>query len=294
MPESDRQKFQEIADRSNRTETTENEETQHSNTKPPIPMHNNNSNTMYTRNVIQQQARPITTNYVSQNVNPQMRGMGGDMMYHGGKPSKPAKDPNAPKKPLSAYFLYANDKRDEIRREFPEMSTTDVAKESGRRWAQLSPEEKEKYESRSKESKSEYDQAMSSYVPTQMYQQPATKHQKKVKDPNAPKPPLSAYFLFGNAERDRVRKEHPEMTMPEIAKQLGKEWATLSQEEKQPYQQKSDEDRQRYDREMAAYRGGGMDGGVGSPMRPSPSPSVEKQTEKGSYLEKQALDLPLV
>lgn len=292
MPESDRDKFQEIADRSNQTDPSSGD-----------PISGNaklqtNNNTMYTRNVVQQQSRPINNNFGgSQNMNSQMRGgMGGGMMNHqGGKPSKPAKDPNAPKRPLSAYFLYANAVRDEVRRECPEMSTTEVAKESGQRWGRLTPEEKEKYENQSKELKAEYEVAMSNYAPNATYQQQNTqsKPPKKVKDKNAPKPALSAYFLFGNSERDKVREAHPEMSMPEIAKQLGKEWASLSAEEKQPYQERADDDRQRYEREKIAYQGGGVGIGVGSPRQPPPSPMSET-LEGGAYLESVAMDLPLV
>merc|ERR1712141_685273 len=48
------------------------------------------------------------------------------------KPSgKPMKDPNAPKKPLSAYFLFSQDERLKVKAEFPEFSITEVAKEIG-------------------------------------------------------------------------------------------------------------------------------------------------------------------
>ena len=37
------------------------------------------------------------------------------------KPSgKPMKDPNAPKKPLSAYFLFSQDERLKVKAEFPD------------------------------------------------------------------------------------------------------------------------------------------------------------------------------
>ena len=43
------------------------------------------------------------------------------------------------------------------------------------------------------------------------------KKQKKVKDPNAPKRPMSAYFLFMNSVRPEVRKDNPDSTIGEIA-----------------------------------------------------------------------------
>merc|ERR1712121_273850 len=98
---------------------------------------------------------------------------------------KPIKDPNAPKKPLSAYFLYSQEERLKVKAQFPDYSITEIAKELGRRWATINPAIKQSYEQRYQESRRQYEQALQAYNP-----------QKKKKDPNAPKQPLSAYFLF--------------------------------------------------------------------------------------------------
>merc|ERR1711894_460982 len=67
-------------------------------------------------------------------------------------PGKPMKDPNAPKKPLSAYFLFSQDERLKVKAEFPDFSITEVAKELGRRWASIDPAVKVQYEQRYQES----------------------------------------------------------------------------------------------------------------------------------------------
>merc|ERR1712083_684330 len=111
------------------------------------------------------------------------------------KPSgKPMKDPNAPKKPLSAYFLFSQDERLKVKAEFADYSITDVAKELGRRWATIDPLLKQQYEQRYQSARKVFDQEMSAYKP----------HKKK-KDPNAPKQPLSAYFIFSTEERLKVK-----------------------------------------------------------------------------------------
>ena len=67
----------------------------------------------------------------------------------GQKPNqKPMKDPNAPKKPLSAYFLFSQEERLKVKAEFPDYSITEVAKELGRRWATIDPAVKQSYEQR--------------------------------------------------------------------------------------------------------------------------------------------------
>ena len=65
-----------------------------------------------------------------------------------GKGGKQMKDPNAPKKPLSAYFLFSQEERLKVKAEFPDYSITEVAKELGRRWATIDPAIKQSYEQR--------------------------------------------------------------------------------------------------------------------------------------------------
>ena len=40
----------------------------------------------------------------------------------------PKKDPNAPKRPMSAYFLFMGDKRAEVREKNPDFKIGDIAK----------------------------------------------------------------------------------------------------------------------------------------------------------------------
>jgi high mobility group protein B1 len=53
------------------------------------------------------------------------------------------------------------------------------------------------------------------------------KPQKKKKDPNAPKQPLSAYFIFSTEERLKVKEGNPNYSICDVAKELGKRWAEM-------------------------------------------------------------------
>merc|ERR1719430_2968178 len=186
---------------------------------------------------------------------------------------KPMKDPNAPKKPLSAYFLFSQEERLKVKNENPEMSITEVAKELGRRWATLEPSLKASYENRYQDARKVYDSEMSHFKP-----------QKKKKDPNAPKQPLSAYFIFSTEERLKVKDENPGYSICEVAKELGRRWAEMDPSLKQRYQQRAEEERQKYDVDMASYRQGtfpGRDMEASSPQgggHSSPAPSPQQQT----------------
>lgn len=193
---------------------------------------------------------------------------------------KPMKDPNAPKKPLSAYFLFSQEERLKVKNENPDLSITEVAKELGKRWATLEPSIKQSYEHRYQDSRKLYDAEMSQYKP-----------QKKKKDPNAPKQPLSAYFIFSTEERLKVKEGNPAYSICDVAKELGRRWADMDPAVKQRYQARAEEERQKYDVDMAAYRQGTFNNAdnrpSSSPSHPSPSPSPSYSQGQASSIQQQ-------
>ncbi|CAL8117157.1 unnamed protein product [Orchesella dallaii] len=76
---------------------------------------------------------------------------------------KRAKDPNAPKRSLSAFFWFCNDERPKIRGANPEFGIGDVAKELGKMWKLISETDKKKYEVMAKRDKARYEKEMSAY-----------------------------------------------------------------------------------------------------------------------------------
>ncbi|GAA5932364.1 hypothetical protein JCM3775_001203 [Rhodotorula graminis] len=59
--------------------------------------------------------------------------------------------------------------------------------------------------------------------------------EKKVKDPNAPKRPASAYLEYQNSVRDDFRTKYPNDTYAEILKRIGQTWQNLPEDEKAPW-----------------------------------------------------------
>jgi hypothetical protein len=68
-----------------------------------------------------------------------------------GKKQKKAKDPNAPKRPLNAYFEWANVERPRLQVENPKWSFEQITKELGRCWKSLDETEKKEYKDRAQE-----------------------------------------------------------------------------------------------------------------------------------------------
>lgn len=62
-----------------------------------------------------------------------------------------------PKRPLSAFFLYLKDQREAVKQSLPDgASVADISREIGKRWRELSEDEKEPYARHSTDLKAEY------------------------------------------------------------------------------------------------------------------------------------------
>jgi len=81
----------------------------------------------------------------------------------GGKRKRAPKDPNAPKRNLSAFFWFCNDERPSVRATNPSWAVGDVAKELSKRWADVTPEEKTKYEEMAIKDKARYEKEKKAY-----------------------------------------------------------------------------------------------------------------------------------
>nr|KAG5686580.1 hypothetical protein BaRGS_005151 [Batillaria attramentaria] len=75
--------------------------------------------------------------------------------------SKKNKDPNAPKRPQSAYFLWLNENRENIKKENPGISVTEISKLAGEMWKEV--DDKTEWEEKAKKAKEEYKIAMAEY-----------------------------------------------------------------------------------------------------------------------------------
>ncbi|KAK3059804.1 Non-histone chromosomal protein 6 [Coniosporium uncinatum] len=81
-----------------------------------------------------------------------------------GKKTKKGKDPNAPKRGLSAYMFFANDQRDKVREDNPGIKFGEVGKMLGEKWKELSDKDKEPYEAKAKADKQRYEDEKAAYA----------------------------------------------------------------------------------------------------------------------------------
>ncbi|KAF7489018.1 FACT complex subunit SSRP1 [Sarcoptes scabiei] len=79
------------------------------------------------------------------------------------KSKKSKKDENKPKRPQSAFFLWMNENREQIKKQLPGASLTEITKKAGDLWKDLSKEEKSKYEEMYAKAKKQYEKELSEY-----------------------------------------------------------------------------------------------------------------------------------
>ncbi|KAL1129865.1 hypothetical protein AAG570_012809 [Ranatra chinensis] len=112
----------------------------------------------------------------------------------------------------------------------------------------MSEKEKKRFHEMADKDKKRYETEMKGYTPSENDKSKRGKKRKQIKDPNAPKRSLSAFFWFCSDERGKVKEANPEYTVRDIAKELGRRWSDADPSIKSKYEEIADKDKARYDR----------------------------------------------
>lgn len=97
------------------------------------------------------------------------------------KPRKPKKerDENKPKRPASAFMLWLNATREQIKKENPGIAVTEIAKKGGELWREM--KDKTEWEGKANKLKKEYVEAMKDYEPPKKDKPDKTEKKKESK-----------------------------------------------------------------------------------------------------------------
>jgi hypothetical protein len=79
------------------------------------------------------------------------------------KKTKKEKDPNAPKRPLSAYMYFSKDKREELTKKNGKESVAESSKKIAALWKKATSDEKKKYDTKAAKDKTRYEKEMAEY-----------------------------------------------------------------------------------------------------------------------------------
>jgi len=164
------------------------------------------------------------------------------------------KDPNKPKRAMSAFFCYSQAERPNVKINHPEASFGDVARLLSAQYKALTDKEMKRWVKKAEQDKVRYQEEMKHYVP--MDDPTGGKRKKAKKDPNAPKRNMSAYFLFSVFIRPTVKEENPEAAFGDIARIISAQYKALKPDVRADWDAKAAIDKTRYQTQMEAYRAG--------------------------------------
>ena len=150
------------------------------------------------------------------------------------------KDPNAPKRPPTAFFLFASTRRQHIKRAAPGASVTHVAKALGEEWRNLREHEKNEFYAQAEIEKRKYEKVKAKYLA----------HKKAN---SGPKRSPTAFFLFAKDRRPAIKQAQPDAKVTDVAKILGEEWRNLAENSKSKYQAESVRLKKIYDQQKARF-----------------------------------------
>jgi hypothetical protein len=139
------------------------------------------------------------------------------------KAVKTLKDPAAPKRPQSSFFLFAGEERPKVMAELGNISVGEVGKEMGRRWAVLDKDNKEKYETAHMEAKVRYEQEKKNYQPSQEFLVKKAEQIRKQQD-LVGTGDMGKYFSFLQENWMKVGEEHQALKANEIQEIVWKMW----------------------------------------------------------------------
>lgn len=143
------------------------------------------------------------------------------------------KDPLKPKRNMSAFFLYSQAYRSQVKEENPDAPFGDIARILSAQYKALPEKERKKWDKKAEKDKLRYQEDMKGYVPPDD-DEPVSggKKKKKKKDPDAPKRNMSAYFLYSVHIRPTIKEENPEASFGTIAKLISAKFKALPEKER--------------------------------------------------------------
>ncbi|XP_060075409.1 high mobility group protein B3-like [Ylistrum balloti] len=169
------------------------------------------------------------------------------------KRKRKPKDANRPKRATSAYFFFLAHCRAEAKTTGRNVSKiAEFTKEASAQWRGMSDDAKKPFEVRAAKDKARYDAEMAMF-------------KGKTVDPNKPKRPQTAYFLFLGQFRKDMKNSG--IDHKDIIRRAGAKWREMTDSQKKPFEEQSQVLQKDYDKELKKWREGGTSSGATGGVR---------------------------
>eukprot|EP00494_Astrolonche_serrata_P026138 UN26399 len=185
------------------------------------------------------------------------------------------KDVNAPKRSPSAYILFCQKNRASVADDNPEATMVEMSAILGKMWSETKETDRAPFVNSALKSKAKYTKELEAYKQTNGYVEfqkrkmghkliakyasriPGAKRKNLYKtfpnDPNKPKKPSSAYFLFSNDNRNEVAGNNPGAGLAVIGKILGNMWKKANATTKAKYERENKRSQETYYTALGKY-----------------------------------------
>ena len=145
------------------------------------------------------------------------------------KRKKDAHDPSIPLKPKSAFFLFMEKKKPRLAAKHPSMSILEIATKVGKKWRELSEDEREKYKAIYRENKEQYDCDLAQYF---------------LENNPGETPPKTAFELWSKGKAKELKDSRPDISEKKLNKKLKKYWESL--EDKEDWERKAKKETEKF------------------------------------------------
>ena len=164
------------------------------------------------------------------------------------------------KRAVSSYWLWLGENREAIVKEhgLAGKKGSEVSKKAGELWKSIDAATKKKYDDLAAKDKERYEEEVKTLGKRE--RQPkkdkeGNDSKRAKKDKEAPKRPMSGYFLWTQDNREAVMKKYKiEKAGPEYTRKAAEEWKTVSDEVKSEYAKKAAVAKEQYQKDLAAYK----------------------------------------
>jgi len=179
--------------------------------------------------------------------------------------SKAPKDANAPKRPTTPFMAWRKQNYQNVAKTMAVgHSFKELQAEFGVAWRKLTDAETQPFKDAFKTAMEKHKKLMKAYKQTSSY----AAFQKKLaafkvvkvskakfkKDPNAPKKPLSGYFLFLADKREEVKTSNPNLSHKEQLAKMGSMWKEAGDAVQKSYNDKAQANKKEYLVKLAKYK----------------------------------------
>lgn len=148
-------------------------------------------------------------------------------------------------------MIYSEHKREEVLEDHPHLEGDEdaIKRQIVKAWAHLDNDQKNRFVEEANRDKEKYVSELKN-LPVPMYR---NKRPRLRKDRRKPKKVLTPYMFYMKEHRPKVLRDHPSMTFLEVMREVGVRWGMLQEEEKEPYKERSLEDKRRFIEETEAF-----------------------------------------